>query len=124
MPIQTSSTRATGLGSRALTLLLTLTMASCVTVDAETQEVLPRGGQQFHFDDVKRYAEELEVGMTQYQVRLKLGSPAEKSGKGDRWIYLPERPAVLIPSKALQLEFDGDRLEKFGYRAIVLGTKL
>ena len=50
--------------------------------------------------------------------------PAEKSDRGDRWIYLPERPAVLVPSKALQLDFVDDRLESFGYRAIVLGQKL
>jgi len=108
----------------ALPLFLGVLTTACVTVDAETNEVIPRGDQRYKFETVKNYAENLETGMTKLQVLAAVGSPAEKSEKGDKWVYLPERPAVLIPSKALWLDFVDNRLTEFGYRAIVLGQKL
>ena len=55
---------------------------------------------------------------------LHQGSPAEKSDDGAVWVYLPERPAVLVPSRALRLEFDRDVLVKHGYSPIILGQQL
>ncbi|MEM6674068.1 MAG: hypothetical protein AAF726_14580 [Planctomycetota bacterium] len=107
-----------------LTILFATLAAACVTVDAETNEVLPRGDQRYHFDEVERRAENLRVGMTKMQAMIALGSPAEKADAGHVWVYLPERPAVLVPSRALQLRFEGDELAEFGYHAIVLGQKL
>jgi outer membrane protein assembly factor BamE (lipoprotein component of BamABCDE complex) len=112
----------------ALSLLAALAgsvpLAGCVTVDAETNEVIPRGDQRYRFDVVKEKAENLQVGMNKLQVLTTVGSPAEKTARGDVWVYLPERPAVLVPSKALQLEFEDDRLASFGYHTIVLGQRL
>ncbi len=71
---------------------------------------------------VERLAKGLELGMTTVEVTLMIGSPAEKSSDGVMWVYLPERPAVLIPSSALHLEFENHRLVKFGYRPIILGV--
>jgi len=53
-----------------------------------------------------------------------LGSPAESSDNGDVWVYLPERAAVLVPSRALRLVFKNEILEKHGYTAIIPGQTL
>ncbi|MEM9380631.1 MAG: outer membrane protein assembly factor BamE [Planctomycetota bacterium] len=115
-------------GPRPATLLallpLSVAAGSCVTVDAQTGAVVPRGDQRYEFERVKEYAEKLEVGMTKLQVLATVGSPAEKSQRGDQWLYLPERPAILVPSRALRLEFEDDRLTQFGYHSIVLGQQL
>jgi hypothetical protein len=62
--------------------------------------------------------------MTKVDALLLLGSPAEASRDGDVWIYLPERPAVMAPSRALRLVFEGNVLVKHGYTPIVLGQRL
>ncbi len=62
--------------------------------------------------------------MRRLDVLLLLGSPAEKSEDGSTWIYLPERLGILIPAKALSLQFRGDFLEKHEYRTIILGQEL
>lgn len=110
--------------SLALLLLALPAAPSCVTVDAETNEVIPRGDQRYPFSTVKEKAVNLELGMTKLQVLATLGSAAEKSERGDVWVYLPERSAILVPSKALKLHFEDDRLAEFGYHAIVLGARL
>jgi outer membrane protein assembly factor BamE (lipoprotein component of BamABCDE complex) len=97
---------------------------ACVTYDNETGEYIPRGNQRYEFSKVVKAADELRTGMTKAQVLLLLGSPAEKDEGGDRWIYLPERYAILVPARALQLDFKDSALVEHGYRAIVLGTRL
>ncbi|MHC5211231.1 MAG: hypothetical protein ACYTG2_10980 [Planctomycetota bacterium] len=99
-------------------------VTACVNVDPRTGETIPRGDQYYDFDDVTRRAERLELGMSRLGVLMLLGSPAEKSSDEDIWIYLPERPAVLVPARALRLLFDRDRLAEFGYRPIILGQDL
>jgi hypothetical protein len=101
--------------------LIALMLGGCVNVDPKTGETLPRGGQRYEFSTVERRAERLLDGMSKYDALMLLGSPAEKSDDGDVWVYLPERPAVLAPSRALQLVFKNERLESHGYRAIVAG---
>ena len=96
----------------------------CVTVDAETNEVIPRGDQRYKFSTVKEYSENLQVGMTKLQVLATVGSPAEKTERGDIWVYLPERPAFLVPSKALKVHFENNAVTEFGFHAIVLGAQL
>lgn len=108
----------------ALLLAVLCAAPSCVTVDAETNEVIPRGDQRYKFSTVKEYSENLELGMTKLQVLSTVGSPAEKSERGDVWVYLPERSAILVPSKALKLHFEDNRLSEFGFHAIVLGAQL
>ncbi len=105
-------------------LLLALMMSGCVSVDPKTGKTLPRGDQKYEFETVQRRAEKLHTSMTKLDVLMLLGSPAEKSDDGDIWVYLPERPAVLVPSRALRLEFDRDILVKHGYSPIVLGQQL
>ena len=107
-----------------LKILLTaslLALTACVQMDPETGETLPRGDQRYKFDYVEKRAKALEEGMSKAQVLLLLGSPAEKSARGDVWIYVPERPAILIPASALRLEFQGDYLSRHGRRPIILG---
>jgi outer membrane protein assembly factor BamE (lipoprotein component of BamABCDE complex) len=103
---------------------LTLALCGCVNVDPNTDEVIPRGGQRYEFEDVKRNVDRLRLGMTRLEVLTVLGSPAEKSQRSDVWVYLPERPAVIVPGKALRLEFTNGRLSEFGYHPIVLGARL
>lgn len=104
--------------------LIALLLAGCVNVDPETGKTIPRGNQRHMFADVEKQAEQLKDGMTKLQAMFLLGSPAETSSGGDVWVYLPERPAVLVPSRALRLEFKNDILVSHGYRAIVLGNTL
>ena len=61
--------------------------------------------------------------MTKYQVLMLLGSPAEKSERGNVWVYLPERPAVLLPGQALRIEFKSGQLVEHGYHPIILGKQ-
>ena len=110
--------------STCLMILGGLVLASCVQVDPQTGETLPRGHQRFEFKTVERRAEQLESGMNKTQVLLLLGSPAEKRSNDDVWMYLPERPAVLVPARGLRLEFEDGVLVKHSYRAIILGEDL
>ena len=103
---------------------LTLVLASCVTQDMNTGKMVPRGQQGMQFSDVEKAAENLKEGMTRAQVMLMLGSPAERSDDGNVWVYLPERYAILIPARALRLEFKDGVLTDHGYRPIVLGARL
>ena len=104
--------------------LLLLLLAGCVSVDPVTGETLPRGNQKYKYDVVARRAEQLQDGMTKFDALVLLGSPARKNKDDSVWIYLPERAAVLLPSRALQLEFKDGLLVRHGHKAIVLGMKL
>ena len=108
----------------AAVVLAAATLGGCITEDSATGENIPRGQQRYEFSKVEENAERLQDGMTKLQVLLLLGSAAEMTDNGDTWIYLPERYGILIPARALQLEFKNDVLVSHGYRAIVLGTKL
>jgi outer membrane protein assembly factor BamE (lipoprotein component of BamABCDE complex) len=111
--------------ARALAFVLAAAaLGGCVTQDAKTGEYIPRGNQRYEFSKVEEAAENLRDGMSKAQVLMLLGSPAEKDDDGDTWIYLPERYAILIPARALQLEFKDGVLASHGYRPIVLGAKL
>jgi outer membrane protein assembly factor BamE (lipoprotein component of BamABCDE complex) len=104
--------------------LIALMLAGCVNADPDTGKTIPRGGQKYKYATVERRAEQLKDGMTRYDVLMLLGSPAEKSDDGEVWVYLPERAAVLVPSRALRLVFEGEVLVKHGYSTIVLGQPL
>ena len=111
--------------ARALAFVLAAAaLGGCVTQDATTGENIPRGNQRYEFAKVEKAAEQLQDGMTKAQVLMLLGSAAEMDDAGDTWIYLPERYGILIPARALQLEFKNDVLVSHGYHPIVLGTKL
>ena len=107
-----------------LALIAATLLGSCVTVDAKTGEAIPRGDQKYEFSQVEKKAEGLKEGLTRSQVLLMLGSPAEQDDGGNIWVYLPERPGVLIPARALRLEFKNGRLVDHGYRSIILGQRL
>jgi outer membrane protein assembly factor BamE (lipoprotein component of BamABCDE complex) len=109
---------------RTCWILAALMLAGCVNVDPQTGKTIPQGGQKYEFSTVERHAEKLQDGMTKLDVQLLLGSPAERSDDGAIWVYLPERPAVLVPSRALRLQFEGNVLVKHGYSTIVLGQPL
>jgi outer membrane protein assembly factor BamE (lipoprotein component of BamABCDE complex) len=110
--------------SQAIASIALISSAACIQVDSKTGETLPRGDQKYPFSEVKKYAEQLQVGMTKTNALILLGSPAEMSDRRNTWVYLPERPAVLIPARVLKLEFYDGRLKDFGYHAIVLGAQL
>ena len=103
---------------------LLLLLVGCVNVDPKSGKTIPRGNQRYEFSDVERRAKRLKNGMSKGDALMLLGSAAEVSSDGDVWVYLPERPAVLIPARALRLVFENGRLVKHGYRAIVLGQDL
>lgn len=105
-------------------LLLGAGSAACVSQNAETGEMIPRGNQRYPWDKVTELAKDLKKGMTKPQVLTLMGSPAEIDTEDNQWIYLPERYGVLIPARALRLEFKQQVLVDFGYRAIVLGAQL
>jgi len=98
--------------------------SSCVTSNAQTGEMVPRGNQRYPWDKVQELAKNLRTGMTKPEVLSLMGSPAEIDTEESQWIYLPERYAILIPARALRLQFEGQVLSEFGYRAIVLGARL
>ncbi|HEX5011071.1 MAG TPA: hypothetical protein VFY71_11790 [Planctomycetota bacterium] len=104
-------------------LLAAAVVGGCVTEDAATGEPIPRGNQRYEFSKVEDLAERLQDGMTKAQVLMLLGSAAEMDDAGDVWIYLPERYGILIPARALQLEFKDSVLVSHGYRPIILGAK-
>jgi len=101
--------------------LIALMLVGCVNVDPETGKTLPRGGQKYKFATVERQAKQLREGMTKFDVSLLLGSPAETSDDGNVWMYVPERPAVLVPTRGLRLVFKSNVLETHEYAPIVLG---
>jgi hypothetical protein len=110
--------------ARIVSPILLAAFASCVTQNMDTGKMVPRGEQGMQFSDVEEAAEKLREGMTKQQVLYLLGSPAEKDDAGDVWVYLPERYAILIPARALRLEFKNAILVDHGYRPIVLGARL
>jgi outer membrane protein assembly factor BamE (lipoprotein component of BamABCDE complex) len=107
-----------------LVLLLAAGSSACVTENLDTGEVVPRGKQRYPFEQVEEAAKRLENGMSKFQVTMLLGSPAETDENGDVWVYLPERYAILVPARALRLEFRDGVLIEHGYRPIVLGARL
>ena len=104
--------------------LLVFGATACVTQNKTTGEMVPRGDQKYPFEKVEKAAEKLELGMTKSEVLYLLGSPAEKDESGDIWVYLPERYGIVVPARALRLEFNPQGLTDHGYRPIVLGAKL
>lgn len=106
-------------------LLVTFCLAvACVTKDTTTGQPVPRGNQKYPFEKVEKAAEGLAVGMGKTQVLLLLGSPAERTESDDVWIYLPERYGIVIPARALRLEFREQLLAEHGFQPIVLGARL
>ncbi len=99
-------------------------LTACVTEDTATGQLIPRGNQRYEFSRVEKAADQLRDGMTKMEVLLMLGSPAEMNDAGNTWIYLPERYGIIIPARALRLEFKDDLLSDHGYRPIVLGLEL
>ena len=112
------------IGKLCLVLSISLMAAGCVNVDPETGKTLPRGSQKYEYADVKKQAEKLRDGMTKLDVLLLLGSPAETSDNGNIWAYLPERPAVLVPSEGLRLIFEAGVLKTHEFVPIVFGKQL
>ena len=100
---------------------LLLLLAGCVNVDPVTGKTIPKGRQKNEFATVERMAVRLQDGMTKPDVLMLLGSPAKSLEKGQVWVYLPERSAVLVPAQSLQLVFKGNTLVKHGKHPIVLG---
>lgn len=101
--------------------LIALFLAGCVNVDPQTGKTIPRGGQKNEFSIVEKQAEQLHDGMTKIEVLTLLGSPAETSNGGDIWVYLPERPAVLVPSHSLRLVFQNNFLLNHSQPTIIFG---
>jgi outer membrane protein assembly factor BamE (lipoprotein component of BamABCDE complex) len=104
--------------------LIALMLVGCVNVDPQTGKTIPRGKQKYKFATVERRAEQLREGMTKLDVTILLGSPAETSDDGDIWFYVPERPAVLVPTRCLRLVFKSNVLATHDYTTIALGQRL
>lgn len=96
----------------------------CVAVDPDTGQPIPRGKQKYLFATVKERVAGLEIGMPKLQVLMTLGSPAETAERGDLWIYLPERTAYVVPSQALEVRFEDDRLKEHRYTPLVFNKRI
>jgi outer membrane protein assembly factor BamE (lipoprotein component of BamABCDE complex) len=105
-------------------LALCAVSTACVTENVATGEAVPRGNQRYPWEKVEQLAPGLENGMSKHQVLMLMGSPAEVDAADDLWIYLPERHGIIVPARALRLEFKEGRLVDHSFRAIVLGTRL
>lgn len=114
--------RARRLAAGAVALALALASGGCVTT--RDGEPVPRGDQTYPFERVEERAKKLREGLTKTEVGMLLGAPAEVAEDDSVWVYLPERRAILVPARALRLEFEGDVLKEHGFRAIVLGARL
>jgi len=121
---QRVSRRPRGARLGALALLEDLACAGCVTENMATGEMVPRGDQRYEFSKVEKYAERLQDGMTRNEVLLLLGAPAERDDENEVWVYLPERYGIIVPARALRLDFKDGVLVEHGYRPIVLGATL
>ena len=53
-----------------------------------------------------------------------LGAPADQNADKSVWVYMPDRPAVLIPGEALRLEFVDRALARWEFTTVVLGQDL
>ena len=103
---------------RAFVLGLLLALSACPSMERSRER------QTYEYDEVVARAEQLEVGMTHTQVLLLLGHPADKSIDDNIWVYMPPRPALLVPSEALRVEFRIGKLVGYVFRPIVLGEDL
>jgi len=103
--------------------LLCLTpVAACTPREPVTGDVATPRGQRYTFDYVEQHADQLRAGMSQLDVLLLLGSPAER--QGEDWVYLPSREGIVLPAQALRVEFDDGRYVKHRYEPVVLGERL
>ena len=114
------------IGHAFLSALLALLacLSSCVTENLTTGEMVPRGKQHYPWATVEKLAPQLKDGMSKFQVMSLMGAPAETDDGGDQWVYLPERYGILIPARALRLEFKDSVLVDHGFQPIVLGARL
>ncbi len=99
-------------------LCLAVSLYGCRTesVEMETHAGQPVN-QQHDFDEVKKRAKQLKVGMRSVDVLILLGSPAKK--ETNAWVYLPSRTGAIIPAEALQVNFERGRYVSHVYQPIV-----
>ena len=101
---------------------LSLFISACTQHDPITGDVIPQGNQRYTFSEVKRRTANLIPGMSRRDVLIRLGSPAHRAG--DDWVYLPERPGVILPAEALRVRFERGRYTNHAYEPIILGERL
>lgn len=104
-------------------MLLIMFVAGCSTesVDMAAYEGAPPG-QRYTMDEVLERAKRLEPGMSELDVMMTLGSPAEV--RGEVWVYLPSSPGVLLPKWALEVEFDNGRYVDHSRQPVIIGERL
>ncbi len=106
-----------------LVLSLSAVFAGCTTRrDVQTGQVLPANDQRYDFEQVTERAAYLQPGMSKGQVLILLGSPARRDN--DLWVYVPERPALLIPAAAMNVRFQSNRYVEHNFSPIVLGERI
>jgi outer membrane protein assembly factor BamE (lipoprotein component of BamABCDE complex) len=103
--------------------LLVILSGGCQTetVDAELLAAAQHR-QKYEFSEIRKRVKALQPGMPRVQVMLQLGSPADM--RGNTWIYLPERPGLLLPAEMLEVRFQGGRYLDHAYRPIVFGETM
>jgi len=79
-------------------------------------------GQKYEYGAVKQRLPQLRKGMTHLDVMIRLGSPAHESDAV--WVYLPNRPGVILPSEALKVRFENGRYVKHSFQPVILGERL
>ena len=85
-----------------------------------SREVVPTTNQKYDFDVVRQRAENVRPGMSKLQVLAILGSPAIR--EPNLWRYLPDRSGYVIPTQALQVEFNNNVVVRQHIVPIVLGA--
>jgi outer membrane protein assembly factor BamE (lipoprotein component of BamABCDE complex) len=103
-------------------MLIVFLLVGCVERDAENGRLWSLRNQQYPLKEVKKNLPHLQVGMTKVRVSFLLGSPAESSD--EKWLYLSERPALLVPGEALMLEFDSGRYLRHKFIPVLLGEPI
>ncbi|MHC5023345.1 MAG: hypothetical protein ACYTGG_05470 [Planctomycetota bacterium] len=106
--------------------IVVLSLALLAGCAAETVDLTqyPEGNpqQKYEYKEVKRLSKQLRSGMTQLDVMILLGSPADR--QPDRWIYLPSKPTFLLPTEGLEVRFQRGMYLSHKTTPIVFGERI
>lgn len=88
----------------------------------------PPPNQKHPFDEVMQRTKQLRRGMPRGDVLIRLGSPAEirfaDRRRSETWIYMPGRPAFLVPASALTVHFRDGFYVKHEQTPIIFGERV
>lgn len=113
----------------ALELILALVIAAfvsgvcgCAVDEASTTDAGAIYQQKYDMEYVRGQLDRLQPGMGKAEVVILLGSPAEE--QASKWIYRPNRSALIVPAEALVVRFEQGRYVSHRFEPIILGERL